>query len=533
MWLGDAADASSSVVHGDQDDAIEVGRSPCLVAYPSALDMGVVRQGEVKTQAVSLRNTCAETVALTGVLMSGSAAFTLELEGVAWVATIVTATEGVALQEPVLIEAGQEFVAPVTFSPTHGEGAYANIVWVSDDPFGGFGLAAQVKANTALPCLVTFPKSLDFAGTLVGESSERPILLKSCGAAPLSLEALSFTGPDFARFGWLADSEPFAGALMPGEVRHLTLTYSPTETATVGDTGLPVLEAALMVIESDAFKGDWIIPVSGFGAEEPCPHAIIAPGTPSEAPPESGLIFDGKLSYGVAAPVVSWEWSVEPPPGALVTLEPVDGPAVMQLMPQALGRHTVSLSVTDEKGMEACAPAVHVVDFVEVTGLAVELWWDGGNDLDIHLLHELAVGLDLDGDGQFDGWFDKPFDTFWANPNPNWGVVEGQGDSDDPSLAFDDYDGWGPERIVLSMPEEARSYRVGVHHWDDRDNGPVSAWVRVWHDGALVHEASLEAMPEHALWDLGSVAPDGQWISPGETPVVLLDVVRPVELKGP
>jgi hypothetical protein len=205
----------------------------------------------------------------------------------------------------------------------------------------------------------------------------------------------------------------------------------------------------------------------------------------------------------------------------------------VQLISDALGAHSVALTVSDEKGLVACASAVHTVEIVEAAGLAVELWWETGSDLDLHLLHELAVGVDVDGDEEFDGWFDKPFDVFWGNPSPNWGVIEELNEDDNPVLTFDDYDGWGPERIVLSAPESGRAYRVGVHHWDDRGSGPGRAWVRVWSDGQLIHEVSVESLPEDALWEVGGVDAQGAWVSPGEAPLLSLGVHRPVELKEP
>jgi hypothetical protein len=529
VWLGDLPGATQ--VGAEQDTNAEEGR-PCLAAIPGALDFGAVRLGQQSALELSLRNTCAAPVTLSSMLLSGSSAFVVTTEGGDLVSSAVTATEGVTFPDAVVVGGGQEVVYPVSFSPVDGEGAFANLVWVSDDPFGGYGLAVQLKANTSVPCIVTFPKLLDFGGALVGDESERPLLIKSCGSAPLKLKGLTFTGAHAARFGLSSDGAVLAGELSAGDIRTLTLTYSPITISETHEGGLPLREGASLVLLSDAFKGDWVVPVSGFGASEPCPHAIIAPGLPSQAPPGSPLVFDGSLSYGVAAPVASWEWAVDGPTGAVVSVEAEGGPARVRLNSNALGAHTVTLSVTDEKGLVACVPAAHMVELVEVAGLSVELWWEGGNDLDLHFLHELAVGLDLDGDEQFDGWFDKPFDTFWGNPNPNWGLVTPQDVPDDPRLAFDDYDGWGPERIVLEAPEAEHSYRVGVHHWDDRDNGPTSAWVRVWRDGVLLHEASLEVLPEDALWEVGAVAAGGPWSTPGGAPRVLLGVHRPVELKG-
>jgi hypothetical protein len=123
-----------------------------------------------------------------------------------------------------------------------------------------------------------------------------------------------------------------------------------------------------------------------------------------------------------------------------------------------------------------------------------------GADLDLHFAHPLAVGgFDGDGDGQPDGWFDLPFDTFWYNEQPNWGSIDPAVD-DDPSLDRDDTDGAGPENVNLNIPENNTRYKVGVHYWKDHGFGPSFVTVRVFIFGVLVFELTDVELVNHDMW---------------------------------
>ena len=97
----------------------------------------------------------------------------------------------------------------------------------------------------------------------------------------------------------------------------------------------------------------------------------------------------------------------------------------------------------------------------------VALRWDtDGNDLDLHLLQQGAT------------FRTAPGDCYFANRNPDWGIVHDP--SDDPSLLRDDVDGFGPEYTNLPRPADG-TYLVEVHVW--RTSAPVPATVTVSIDG--------------------------------------------------
>lgn len=542
VWLGDPWATGDTDAQGGSPS---LEQAPCLRAVPSLVDFGMVTEGQRGERPLSLRNTCASPVTVTGFLLSGSPALQVVAEGVSWSSGPVTAIDGVTFQAPVEIGGGQEAPIQLAFEPAKPDGAVANVVWLSDDPYGGYGLAVQLKGNTATPCVVTFPKAMDFGGALIEDTSQRELLVKSCGGTPLNVHSLSVTGASASRFEISSDGGVSETPLEPGEVRTVAMTFNPEGVATRSDDGTPLRERAVLVLETDTFHGEMRVDLEGFGADHPCPHAIIAPGPPSVLAPGESVSFDGGASYGVGASVSSWTWSLESPPGALATLTSPHIPSRALLEPQGLGSHTVWLDVADTDGRVACAPTQHVVNVLLEEGLVVELWWEtqgdpdptdtgpgAGTDLDLHVLHELATGLDVDGDEVFDGWFDKPFDVFWGNQSPNWGVVGDPKAEDDPELVADDFDGAGPERMVLGSPEEDRAYRVGVHHWDAHGYGPATPWVRIWWQGELIHEAGGVALVEDDLWYVGTVGAEGVWTQPGPEPVIYPGVRKPLSLKA-
>jgi cysteine-rich repeat protein len=161
-----------------------------------------------------------------------------------------------------------------------------------------------------------------------------------------------------------------------------------------------------------------------------------------------------------------------------------------------------------------------VQEWVELaldSAIVVELVWttpsdpfefdqgpEAGSDLDLHLLHPAAIGQDVDGDGKLDGWFDQPFDCFWFNAAPNWGLLNPLVE-DDPVLLLDDADGAGPEVVALGDPEEGLAYGVGVHYWSDHGYGPSYATVRIFLDGTLVFEMSDVMLEQYDFWEVATI----------------------------
>jgi hypothetical protein len=240
--------------------------------------------------------------------------------------------------------------------------------------------------------------------------------------------------------------------------------------------------------------------------------------------PQTLLHLRGDESVGGVA---TYEWAVEQPIGSQSVFVP--GPDVPEptFEVNVAGTYTFSLIVRDTYG-QASEPALLQVVVVPDQAIHVELLWDtpndanqsdegpeAGSDLDLHFAHEYASGPDLTGDGAPDGWFDQPFDCFWFNPAPNWGSFD-PAVEDDPSLDRDDTDGAGPENLNLDIPENGRTYRIGVHYWHDHQLGPSWATLRVYVYGQLVwHEAGVKLL-NHDLWEAATI----EWPSGKVTPLL-------------
>jgi hypothetical protein len=143
----------------------------------------------------------------------------------------------------------------------------------------------------------------------------------------------------------------------------------------------------------------------------------------------------------------------------------------------------------------------------ETPKLRIELTWDTTADLDLHLLHP-------NGD-----WNEAPWDCYWANRNPNWGLPFS---SDDPELEVDDIDGFGPEVITLPRLEHV-TYQVGVLSFSGARDVTTTATVRVFDENELVAEITTEFPGPRHFWTVAGVALGGSDIT-----VTPSDVIEPV-----
>jgi len=195
------------------------------------------------------------------------------------------------------------------------------------------------------------------------------------------------------------------------------------------------------------------------------------------------------------------------------------------------GEYGFKLTVHDKSGNKNCVDAKQTVLVIPNEAIHIELLWDtpgdkdkldkgldAGSDLDLHFAHQTASKApicqtppkmcsgkpclcqqDLDKNKIADPWFHSPFDTYWFNPNPNWGSADPKID-DNPGLDLDDTDGWGPENMNLNNPENNNVYSVGVHYWDAHGFGDSVANVRIYILGKLVADMFSVTMKQCDMW---------------------------------
>lgn len=182
--------------------------------------------------------------------------------------------------------------------------------------------------------------------------------------------------------------------------------------------------------------------------------------------------------------ITSTEWTVvsAPAPSARPAPRP-DDRAATRYTPDVAGDYVLQLVVTDTSGArDTCTTRVRAVPR---EGLRVELAWDppgrscptnegaacDESDVDLHLLRASSGA----------GWRSDD-DCHWQNCNASagrtlaWGA---SGAADDPRLDLDDVRGHGPENINIERPS-ARSYRVGVHYFNNHQAGDQAATVVIY-----------------------------------------------------
>jgi hypothetical protein len=59
----------------------------------------------------------------------------------------------------------------------------------------------------------------------------------------------------------------------------------------------------------------------------------------------------------------------------------------------------------------------------------------------------------------------------------------------------------GAEHVTFDLPEDGRTYRLGVHAWDDHGYGPSAARLRVWIFGQLAWQSPAVELATGDLWE--------------------------------
>lgn len=261
-----------------------------------------------------------------------------------------------------------------------------------------------------------------------------------------------------------------------------------------------------------AFFFSWLALVAGCGNEVPFftdvpekkrPVAVIDPVVVAET--GSGVTaFDAFVSYEASGEashdsdgeIVEWSWTVAVrPAGSGLAIEPLAGAEDdrrVRFRPDLVGAYAIELVVTDDDGLRS-DPAVYEFVVAAASGLLLELTWDRDyTDVDLHLVNEQP----------FAAFYEAPWDCYFQNKNPDWGLPGVSGD--DPLLPADIDDGYGPEIIGLRQPA-AGSYRVWSHYYCDDGFGGTEATVKLFFDGALVAEASAPLVRTGEVWEVASL----------------------------
>ena len=235
-------------------------------------------------------------------------------------------------------------------------------------------------------------------------------------------------------------------------------------------------------------------------AVETVPAAAISIDEGTKVDPQTLLHLSAEGSTVPTGQIAAWEWTVTLPIGLDAAFEPDAASAEVALRADAVGTYAFGLRVQDEQGAWSCVPESKVVTVVPKALAHIELLWDSGANLDLHLAHEeLAVG----GPNDPDPWFHETYDCWAGNPNPGWGNVLDP--KDDPNLERPDDDGVGPEILSLQLPEHEKSFRLAVHHAGGATPDAAQVTIRVYVYDKLTYQRSEVAMSEGDLWTVGTL----------------------------
>lgn len=217
------------------------GTSRTLALTPAAVAFGNVRAGRTASQDVTLTNSGTVALTVSNLSFSGDDA-----------ALFTRGT--VAL--PLSLAPGASQTVSVTFSPTRVGNATAALTVMSDDPTQA-NIVVPMAGRGVSPSVALMPGSLEFGGQLVGKASaERTAELKNTGTSPLTVNTVSFAGPNSSSFALVnAPTTPFT--LAPGESRTLQVKLTASAIADQ--------EAVLTVVSDDSTAPQAQVKLGGVG----------------------------------------------------------------------------------------------------------------------------------------------------------------------------------------------------------------------------------------------------------------------------
>ncbi|MFO0745005.1 MAG: choice-of-anchor D domain-containing protein [Myxococcota bacterium] len=510
----------------------EVGGSR-IVVQPSVLDFQVVSADTGRTLTLSILNTGSERLEVTQFFLSGHPGFSIEIGNINYAASETTASQGITLPEPLIIDSGSSAQLQVTYTASGAEAAEGQLTFMSNDPTATKGTNVQLFANVAGPCIKVSPQTVDFGGKKVGQLASVDLTISSCGDRDLTISALSITDDGGGVYAIDTNAVGAAPITVPhGDKLTVPVTYLPATVAVLGGDGQPTRDLGNLHISSDAYLAEVDVPLTGFGTDGTCPTAVITCSEPDEVAPQTTMHCSGTGSTASTS-IASYAWTITQPSGSTEVIYPSPSSPNITFTANIIGEYTLALKVTDQAGTPSCTDAEHPFIVTSGEGIHVELLWHTpgdsdetdtsppgadfsvGTDVDLHFMHANATD-----------WFDDYFDAFWYNPRPDWG---NPGTTDDPSLDRDDTDGAGPENLNLAVPEQNRCYKIGAHYWDDWDYGDSFATVRVYIYGQLRFHWDDVKIKMGDMWDVAGVCWPSGAVTPtgGTTPSIEHDYPLP------
>ena len=526
---------ASNDVKGNKDYAISfytTAGQARIGVQPQQIDFGYVPVGTSPVSAAAVLNIGSSDLVITQVDLSQ---LDKEFFKVVWNGKEFATGGPVNLEPPAIIKPSDSIEFSVLFTAKDDKPRSYDIRMLTNDAsltVDGVGVKrVPVKVNSTGPCLLLSPKAVVFGATPVGQAKEQILMVKSCGDEAVVISKIAFdTPPGAGNFSvkWEllkpTAAEPTTDAplkLAPNASAALTLVYTPTKLSPTSATGTVTQDTASLTVTSNTAAGTAKATLEGYGASGDCPTPSITIAEGDTVTPQTVLHLDGKQSYATGGTIAKFQWEVEQAKGSVSLFAPNATSSAVTFQPNVAGDYTFRLHVWDQGGKKSCAPAEKKVKVIPDQAIHVELIWKTpgdkdetdsgpgvGTDLDLHFAHQYAAGQDYDGDKKPDPWFAGQYDCFWFNcGNGNtveWGSYDPNVD-DDPSLDRDDTDGAGPENLNLTLPEDGKTYSVGVHYYNDFALGKSKAIIRIYIYGVLQFEVTSPDLIKGDMWYVAKI----------------------------
>ena len=494
-----------------------------IAVFPPEVDFGSVQAGDTPVKEVTIENLGADPLLISTIDFQGPSAFSLEIEGVKY------DIGSHQLSPAFTIEGFGTASIFATFAPDNGDPATASVKLISNASNTETGGEEVIlKGNNSGPKINVNPEVVNFGPNLVSQLSVLPIQILSTGTSQLVVTDIALaegsnvayqldysTLPGFEDGSKPSPENPLI--LDINQDAELQVRFTPETESAKDENNQAIPETAMVLIENNTFEPMKEVEVKGIGVSGNCPVAVIVIQEGEQVIPQTLLHLFGDQSFSPAGTINKWEWSVEQPSGSQSLFLPSSNFPNPTFEANVAGQYLFKLTVWDDNNTPSCVPDEAELVVIPDEAIHVELLWntpndpdqtdegpEAGADLDLHFVHPYAGGPDLDGNGEPDGWFDQPFDCFWFNPSPQWASFDPAID-DDPGLDRDDTDGAGPENLNLNIPENDKTYVVGVHYWADHSFGPSYATVRVYIYADLVFQLEDVKLVNYDMWEVCTV----------------------------
>jgi hypothetical protein len=222
--------------HGPSDPVVVTGTAgstdPQLTVSAAAHDFGNVTVNTVATTPITLTNSGASTLRISGVAVTG--------------ATFAAS----ALKPPAKISSGESMLLNVTFSPK-AAGTFSGRVSISSNdpanPTINVDLTG-VATTDAVGRLTATPAVLSLGTVKVGGSSSAVTALKNAGTANVTLSKIDLSGAGFSTTGIVTPV-----VIVPGESVALSVRFSPTAAGT--KTGIILLTSSQGAVTTVSASG--------------------------------------------------------------------------------------------------------------------------------------------------------------------------------------------------------------------------------------------------------------------------------------